>query len=285
MLGMISRQRHHQHTTNNQGAPSGTAQTYTGQPESDQGGTTASEVKPTAVETTEEESSTAAGEPGIDTAESKVPQQQQTETSNSADDTNSSTPPGAAPSDFPSNKVSAEGLAAHEAASDPGTAEYDDVAAGHDPSAAQSPAEQSTDVEQPSATVPAAGVESDEPGQAFCNGKTGSDTGKPDDGQTRTTDGIGTASCQSDSSGKKPEQAERGSGTADMDGKAPQTPTKKAPKKGGLVNVQRPAVKGYSIHRSASCPCRACTPLALMHCSPPHNTQFPVYHACLLQDA
>ena len=39
---------------------------------------------------------------------------------------------------------------------------------------------------------------------------------------------------------------------------APRTPIKKLPKKGGLVNVQRPAVKGYSIHRSASCPCVPC---------------------------
>ena len=66
---------------------------------------------------------------------------------------------------------------------------------------------------------------------------------------------LGSGSSQSSGSGEKQhQQAKQSNGSARVDGMAPRTPIRKAPKKGGLVNVQRPAVKGYSIHRSLSPP-------------------------------
>lgn len=82
-------------------------------------------------------------------------------------------------------------------------------------------------------------------------------TDEPADGNGGVVDGAasGNESCQSSANGKQqPQQPEQSNGTAGLHGKAPKTPTRKAPKKGGLVNVQRPAVKGYSIHRSPPFP-------------------------------
>ena len=80
------------------------------------------------------------------------------------------------------------------------------------------------------------------------------------------------ASKQSGTSSKQQDQNVQYSATVGTKENAPKTPTKKSPKKGGLVNVQRPAVKGYSIHRSPSCPCAHCLPLILMSCCNTNNT-------------
>ena len=256
MLGMISSQR-----TNNSQEPSpNTAQSHTGPLEPEQGSTTATEPAPTDVDTTEG-SSTAMGEAGTDTADSQVQQLQQTEDSNSADDTdgvaNSSSPPGHAASKPAS---SPKDLAERQAGSACGSAEDDNGPAGLHSSATQCSAADWQQSEQACATAPAAAVEGDTPLQASCSAQARSEDGNHGDALNLTTNGVCSASCQSSASGKQQSrQLEHGNGTAEVDGKAPKTPFRKVPKKGGLVNVQRPAVKGYSIHRLAACLCHGCS--------------------------
>ena len=262
MLGMISSQRH---TNNSQEPSSNSAQTHTGPLEPEQGSITVTEAAPTDGETTEG-SSTAMGETGTDTADSQVPQLQQIEDSNSADDTDggasSSSPPGHAPSKPAS---SPKDLAACEAGSACGSAEDADGPAGFRSSAAQPSPADLQQSEQASATAPAAALEGDKPPQASCSEQIRCDDGKHGEGQSGTINGVDSASCQSSASGKEQsQQSEHGNGSAEVDGKAPKTPIRKAPKKGGLVNVQRPAVKGYSIHRLAAFLCHGCLSCAAL---------------------
>ena len=245
MLDMISSQRHTHQTSRSQGPRSNTEQSHGGPLEPEQRSTTATAAASTAVESTEG-SFTATGEAGIDTAESGNPQLQQIGDSSSAGDTdgnaNNNSPPSHAPSEF---ALSPKDLAAREAALVAGAAEDDDACAGPHSSAAGPSSADSQLSEQASATAPAAVVDGDKPPQVSC-----SEQARTDDGKHGTTNGVGSASCQSSVSGKEQsQQSEPRNGTAEVDDKAPKTPIRKAPKKGGLVNVQRPAVKGYSIHR------------------------------------
>ena len=247
MLDMISSQRHTEQINSCRGTSSNTAQARTGQLEPEQGSTTTAEAAPTAVETTEG-SSTAMGKAGNDTADSKAPQPQQNGMSGAGE-----------------NIDGGEGPAAHEAGSVPKSVEDDDSSAGPHTSAAQPSPDDSQHPEQASATAPAAVVEGDKQLQASSSDRARTEDGRSGDALTVITNGAGSASSKSSTSGEEqPQQAEQRNGMADGDGKAPKTPSRKAPKKGGLVNVQRPAVKGYSIHRLASCLCHgspSCTGL------------------------
>ena len=256
MLDMISSQRHTEQPNSGKGTSLNKAQS--GQLEPGQGCTTTAEATPVAVETTEG-SSTALHEAGNDTADSEAPQPQQNGISSSADnpDGGSSTPPVHAPSKSAS---SPEAPAAHEAGSVSESVEDDDSSAATHASPAQPFSDDSQQSEQTSAKASAAVVvESDKPPQASCSDQARTEDGKHGDALNGTANGIGSASSESSTSGKEqPQQAEQRNGAADVDGKAPKAPLRKAPKKGGLVNVQRLAVKGYSIHRLASCLCHGC---------------------------
>lgn len=251
MLDMITSQRHTEQSSSTERPSSSTGQRHTGQHEREQGSTTATEAMSTAADSTEEGSSTAVAEAGIDSADIQVSQLQQTETSSSADESasgaNSSTLSSSAPSEAAS---SPEGPAACDASLVYGSADKDEDSSARHSLAALSPATDSQQSQQACGTTPAAVVEAEELLGAACDDKVRPDTSEHGDGQSRTANGASNASCQSNTSGEKqPEQAEQSNGPAELDGKAPKTPIKTAPKRGGLVNVQRPAVKGYCIHR------------------------------------
>ena len=260
MLDMISSQRQTEQTNSSQGPSSNTIQSHTGLLEPEQGSTTATEAAPTAMESTEV-SSTAMDGGGVDAADSKVLQLQQTKVSSSADNTNgganNSSPPGHASSKSASGpeKVVADGA---ESVAESAENDTTQTAGPQSVTAQPSPAD-SQQSEQAYAAVPAADGEGDKQCQASCSNQATTHGGNHGDGQHRATNVIGSASCQSNTSGEQqPQQADQENGAVEMDSKAPKTPSKKVPKKGGLVNVQRSAVKGYSIHRLASRPCRGC---------------------------
>ena len=251
MLDMITSQRHTEQSSSTERPSASTGQGHTGQHKPEQGSATATGAVSTAAGSAEEGSSTAGAEAGTDAADGQVPQPQQTELSSSADDidsgANNSTPPAFAPSGAAS---SPKGSAAHEAALAYGSAEDEEGSSGLHPSAAPSPATDSQQSEQAYEKTPAAALEGDESLQATCDDKLRPDSSQHGDGQCRIVSGSSSASCQSNtSSEKRPEQAEQTHGHVEVDGKAPKTLIKTAAKKGGLVNVQRPAVKGYCIHR------------------------------------
>jgi hypothetical protein len=92
---------------------------------------------------------------------------------------------------------------------------------------------------------------SDPVGSATANSKQAESPGGPVDGGLETTSAPEASSGQAELSSKATEPSSQISESAS---KLPTTPPKPpkggSPKKGGLVNVQRSAVKGYSIHRS-----------------------------------
>lgn len=260
MLDMITSQRHTEQSSSSGRPSSSTGQRHTSQLESGQGSTIATGAVSTAAEGTEEGTSTAVAEAGINSADSQVPHPHQTETSSSADESdtaaNNSTPSCSALAEAAS---STEGSAARDASVVRGSAEdAEDSSALHPP--APSSAADSQKSEQACETVPAAALEGAETLRASCDDKARPDTSQHGGGQSRNANGASNASCQSSTSGEKqPAQAEQTNGPAGTDGKAPKTPIKTAPKRGGLVNVQRPAVKGYCIHRLESWLCHDCT--------------------------
>lgn len=295
MLGMISSQRHSHHTSSDQEPSARTTLADTEQTQSKQGSTTATKAHPTAVNTSEEGCSTAAGESSAEMG-GQGPRQHPSKASQSAVNAesaaNKDSSAGSASSNSASGQVSPSIPAASEAAPVSATAAGD----------AAAPAAQARSADEASAADMLQYTDEQHPGshdtsQASCNDEVCSGDCKPDDRQTNSANGRGGSqaetpnghsalaisqavsideevngatdkcgtvdgaalgngsSCQSSGNGKQqPQQAEQSNGTAGVDGQAPRTPTRKAPKKGGLVNVQRPAVKGYSIHRSPPSP-------------------------------
>lgn len=261
LLDMITSQRHTEQSSSTEKPSSSTGQGHTGQRKPEQGSATATGAVSTAAESIEDGTSAAVAEAGIKTADIQGPQTQQPETSSLADESdrgaNISTRSRSAPAEAAS---SADGPAERDAFLVHGSAEDDEDSSGLHPSAAPSHATDSQQSEQAREKTPAAALEGDESLQATCDDKLRPDTSQHGDGQSRTASGSSSAPCQGNTSNeKRPEQAEPTNGYVEVDGKAPKTPIKTAPKKGGLVNVQRPAVKGYCIHRLKFCLCHGCT--------------------------
>lgn len=137
-------------------------------------------------------------------------------------------------------------LASENAASEPEDAmALATAVAGHDRSASSAD----------SCATPADGQQASDPGgSASVDSKQAESPICRANGEVETTAAPDVSSGQAELSSKA---AEPPSQVVETASKSPTTPPKSpkggSPKKGGLVNVQRPAVKGYSIHRQALC--------------------------------